>query len=143
VTLNTTSSPIFKRQFHCPDCGENFDRKNSLQEHRRARHLAATSSPVPETAFDNPMQLNNVVQEERRRSNEDIDNMDSIDSLLRTIQEENSLIESGKSDDTSKDTDSVCRVIEEVINKVMQFICLECGRQFQRYLSYRQHWGNI
>lgn len=66
--------------------------------------------------------------------------MDSIDSMLREIQDENNaplnmdLV-------APKLVDTISQTIEEVIDKVNKFICFECGKQFHRYISYKQHWG--
>ncbi len=68
--------------------------------------------------------------------------MDSIDSMLREIQDENNapvnldLV-------VPRLTDTVSQTIEDVIDKVNKFICFECGKQFHRYMSYKQHWGML
>ena len=68
------------------------------------------------------------------------DAMDSIDSMLREIQDENNppinmdLV-------VPRLSDTVSQTIEDVIDKVNNFICFECGKQFHRYGSYKQHWG--
>lgn len=68
------------------------------------------------------------------------DAMDSIDSMLREIQDGNNapirmdLV-------IPKVTDTVSQTIEDVIDKINKFICFECGKQFHRYMSYKQHWG--
>lgn len=68
--------------------------------------------------------------------------MDSIDSMLREIQDENNaplnleLV-------IPKLTDTITQTIEEVIDKANKFICFECGKQFHRYMSYKQHWGRM
>lgn len=67
-------------------------------------------------------------------------NFDAIDSMLREIQDEHkSMNEEGS---ILKHHDSINETIDEVIKKVNNFICLECGKQFHRYMSYKQHWGN-
>lgn len=37
--------------------------------------------------------------------------------------------------------DNILVTINQVIEKVAKNICLECGKQFNRYMSYKQHWG--
>lgn len=70
------------------------------------------------------------------------DAMDSIDSMLREIQDDNN---PPMSMDMvlPKLTDTVSQTIEDVIDKVNKFVCFECGKQFPRYMSYKQHWGTL
>ncbi len=70
------------------------------------------------------------------------DAMDSIDSMLREIQDGNNApISMDLVVPKIMDTDTVTQTIEDVINKINKFICFECGKQFHRYMSYKQHWG--
>lgn len=68
------------------------------------------------------------------------DEMDSIDSMLREIQDENKKSPEEPSI-MSSPLDTTSQTIEDVIDKVNSFVCLECGKQFPRYISYKQHWG--
>lgn len=68
------------------------------------------------------------------------DEMDSIDSMLREIQDENKKSPQEHLD-VQNPLDTINQTIQDVIDKVNSFICLECGKQFHRYMSYKQHWG--
>ena len=60
--------------------------------------------------------------------------------MLREIQDEHKSM--NEEENLLKTRDSINETIDEVIKKVNSFICLECGKQFHRYMSYKQHWGN-
>lgn len=66
--------------------------------------------------------------------------MDSIDSMLREIQHGNN-VPISMDLVLPKVTDTVSQTIEDVIRKISQLVCFECGKQFRRYMSYKQHWG--
>ena len=146
-----------KRKFHCPDCGESFDRKHDreahLRDHRAIHHdsqtesTSATNSRAPHDESNSNQAIDGEVL------GKDFENMDSIDSMLRDIQNnanqrlDNKEVEFSAKDPastnlTSQLADAYLESIEAVISKVNRLICLECGRQFQRYMSYKQHWGN-
>jgi len=59
--------------------------------------------------------------------------------MLREIQDEHKYM--NEEENILKTRDLINETIDEVINKVNNFICLECGKQFHRYMSYKQHWG--
>ena len=61
--------------------------------------------------------------------------------MLREIQDEHKSM--NEEEAILKTNDSINETIDEVIKKVNSFICLECGKQFHRYMSYKQHWGII
>ena len=70
--------------------------------------------------------------------------------MLREIQSENKLtdyvVEDGvpkEDEEEYSDNQTINSIIDEVVTKVNSLICLECGKQFHRYISYKQHWGKI
>ena len=70
-------------------------------------------------------------------------NFDAIDSMLREIQDESKSINETEVEVNLKEHDTINQTIEEVINKVNSYTCLECGKRFHRYMSYKQHWGDL
>jgi len=128
VDLNfpPATSTVSKRQFYCTECGESFSAKYQLKKHLEQHNQLNTETHENGTGKNvtaNELQLN----------------FDAIDSMLREIQDEHkSMNEEGS---ILKHHDSINETIDEVIKKVNNFICLECGKQFHRYMSYKQHWG--
>lgn len=131
----TLSSLIAKRRFHCSDCGESFTLKSQLRSHADSEH-----PPTQEQ-----LEVNGVVPEKDVAVNSELqlnlDEMDSIDSMLREIQDENNKKSPQEHLAVQNPLDTINQTIQYVIDKVNSFICLECDKQFPRYMSYKQHWG--
>ena len=91
------------------------------------------------------MEVNGVVPEKDVAVNSELqlnlDEMDSIDSMLREIQDENNKKSPQEHLAVQNPLDTINQTIQYVIDKVNSFICLECDKQFPRYMSYKQHWG--
>ncbi|XP_046451342.1 zinc finger protein 70-like isoform X2 [Daphnia pulex] len=136
VDLSVPPSVMAKRQFYCSDCGENFSQKSLLMKHKEAEHAV-----IPSTDEIQPIDIV-AIRESPCNDVQLFDAMDSIDSMLREIQDGNNApISMDLVVPKVMDTDTVTQTIEDVINKINKFICFECGKQFHRYMSYKQHWG--
>lgn len=133
IDLDTPSAVVVKRRFYCSDCGESFSLKSLLMKHKEIEKGVVSpkeAQPIEAvTLNENPcaeIQL--------------LDAMDSIDSMLREIQHGNN-VPISMDLVLPKVTDTVSQTIEDVISKISQLVCFECGKQFRRYMSYKQHWG--
>jgi len=129
LNLPPPTSTTSKRQFYCSVCGESFVMKSQLkkhvEEHDKLKHKEKHENVSGKNATASELQLN----------------LDAIDSMLREIQDEHKSM--NEEEAILKTNDSINETIDEVIKKVNSFICLECGKQFHRYMSYKQHWGII
>ncbi|KAI9564634.1 hypothetical protein GHT06_008375 [Daphnia sinensis] len=133
IDLNIASAVVAKRRFYCSDCGESFALKSLLMKHKEIeKGVVSPKEALPVeivTGNENPcaeIQL--------------LDAMDSIDSMLREIQDgDNAPISMNLV--LPQVTDTVSQTIEDVISKISKLVCFECGKQFRRYMSYKQHWG--
>ena len=116
-----------RRQFYCSECGESFAEKKQLKEHQEG-HVQVDESAEKEDEIQPELQLN----------------LEAIDSMLREIQ-------NGENGDQVEETleahipdeSRYAETIEEVVRKVRDLVCFECGKKFHRYISYKQHWGKI
>ncbi|XP_057371420.1 zinc finger protein ZFP2-like [Daphnia carinata] len=129
--LDTPPTVVAKRKFYCSDCGESFALKSLLRKHKEIeKGVLSPKEPVEAV----------IVNENPCAEIQLLDAMDSIDSMLREIQH-------GNNAPISMDLvlpkviDTVSQTIEDVISKISKLVCFECGKQFRRYMSYKQHWG--
>ena len=61
--------------------------------------------------------------------------------MLRELEDEATAAPINGGFDSQNLCDNILLTINQVIEKVNKNICLECGKQFNRYMSYKQHWG--